>query len=148
MVWVLVNTSCSKTYGSIKWFCSDIEIKICDLVYFNKKDGSLAKRYQYEMIHEVEPNKDRLIHIILIKYRKHNENADRFSIRMVREVILIHPTDDLHLIEELGNAASTCVTVWNVKNIQHRQLWYLLLGFFGGVKWKNSLFWDEKELLH
>ena len=89
-----------------KWFQSSRDVKICDVVLFTKKDTSLANTYQYGMIHQLEPSKDGVIRNVVVKYRNHNENVDRFTIRAVRELVLIHPIDELHLMEELGNVAT------------------------------------------
>ena len=44
-----------------KWFRSDRDIKICDVVLFTKKDGSISTTYQYGMVHEIEPSRDGLM---------------------------------------------------------------------------------------
>ena len=81
---------------------------------FIKKDGSLANTYQYGMIHQLEQNKDDLIPKDAFKYHNHNESVDKFTTCAVRKLVLIHPIDELHLIEELGNIASTNGVAINV----------------------------------
>ena len=90
-----------------KWFRSDRDIKICDVVLFTKKEGSISSIYQYGMVHEIEPSKDGLIRRVVVKYRNHNESVDRFTTRAVRELVLIHPIDEVHLMEELGKMSTT-----------------------------------------
>ena len=90
-----------------KWFRSDRDIKICDVVLFTKKEGSISSIYQYGMVHEIEPKKDGLIRRVVVKYRNHNESVDRFTTRAVRELVLIHPIDEVHLMEELGKMSTT-----------------------------------------
>ena len=90
-----------------KWFRNDRDVKICDVILFNKNDGLFANTYQYGMIHEIEPSRDGLIRKVVVKYRNNNENVDRFTTRAVRELVLIHPVDEIHLMEELGNVATT-----------------------------------------
>ena len=90
-----------------KWFQSDRDIKICDIVLFIKKDSSIASTYQYGMVHEIDSSKDGLIRKVIVKYRNNNENVDRFTTRAVRELVLIHPIDKVHVMEELGRMATT-----------------------------------------
>ena len=59
------------------------------------------------MIHEIEPSKDGLIRKVVVKYRNNNENVDQFTTRAVREQVLIHPIDEVHIMEELGRMATT-----------------------------------------
>ena len=102
-----------------KWFQSDRDIKICDIVLFIKKDGSIASTYQYGMIHEIEPSKDGLIRKVVVKYRNNNENVDRFTTRAVRELVLIHPIDEVHIMEELGRMATTGSIVLLIDRIRN-----------------------------
>ena len=74
---------------------------------FTKKEGSLSSTYQYGMVHEIEPSKDGLIRRVVVKYRNNNENVDRFTTRAVRELVLIHPIDEVHMMEELGKMSTT-----------------------------------------
>ena len=59
------------------------------------------------MIHEIEPSRDGLIRKVVVKYRNSNENVDRFTTRAVRELVIIHLIDEVHLMEELGKMATT-----------------------------------------
>ena len=102
-----------------KWFQSDRDIKICDIVLFIKKDGSIASTYQYGMIHEIEPSKDGLIRKVVVKYRNDNENIGRFTTRAVHELALIHPIDEVHILEELGRMATTGSIVLLIDRIRN-----------------------------
>ena len=53
-----------------KWFCSDRDLKICDVVLFIKNEGSLVNAYQYGMVHEIELSRDGLIQKVVMKCRK------------------------------------------------------------------------------
>ena len=54
------------------------------------------------MIHEVLPSQDGIIQKVVVKYRNDQENVDRFTTHAVLELMLIHPVDELNLMEELG----------------------------------------------
>ena len=83
-----------------KWFQSSRDVKICDVVLFLKKDASLVNTFQYGMIHQLERSKDDLIRKVVVKYYSHNETVDRFTNCAVLEIVLIHPIDKFHLMEE------------------------------------------------
>ena len=55
------------------------------------------------MIHELKKSKDDKIRSVIVKYRNHNENIDRFTNRAVRELIVIHPVDELSIMTELAD---------------------------------------------
>ena len=105
-----------------KWFQSDRDLKICDIVLFTKKDGTLQSTYHYGMVNEIHPSKDGVIRKVVIKYRNENENVDRFTTRAVRDLILIHPADELNLMEELGRVASYSNLNFHMKNRQSGEL--------------------------
>ena len=44
-----------------KWFRSDRDVKICDVVLFTENEGSVVNTYQYGMVHEIELSRDGLI---------------------------------------------------------------------------------------
>ena len=78
-----------------KWFKDDFDLTVGDVVLFLKHDGQLSGVYQYGMIDEVKTSKDGKIRSAVVKYRNHNESVDRFTNRAVREIIMIHPVDEL-----------------------------------------------------
>ena len=85
-----------------KWFQSNCYIKVCDIVLFIKHESTITNKYQYGMIHEVLPSRDGIIQKVVVKYRNDQENVDRFTTHAVLELMLIHPVDELNLMEELG----------------------------------------------
>ena len=71
-------------------------------LFLKQKGSVISNNYHYGMIHEIIQSKDGIIRKVVVKYRNHNENTDRFTTRAVRELVMIHPIDELNLIEELG----------------------------------------------
>ena len=49
-----------------KWFSTDHDIKICDVVLFLKQDGVLSNSYQYGMVNEIVPSKDGIICKVIV----------------------------------------------------------------------------------
>ena len=82
-------------------------MKICAVVLFTKNEVSVVNTYQYGMVHEIELSRDGLICKVVIKYRNSSKNIDRFTTCAVRDLVLIHPVDEIHIMEELGNIATT-----------------------------------------
>ena len=100
-----------------KWFSTDRDIKICDVVLFLKHEGSMNNCYQYGMINEIVATRDGLIRKVVVIYRYNYENVDRFTTRAVRDLVLIHPVDEFNLMEELGKVAS--INDWNLRTKKH-----------------------------
>ena len=55
------------------------------------------------MIHEVKRGRDEKVRKVVVKYRNHNENFDRFTNRAVREIVVIHAVGELNILTELNN---------------------------------------------
>jgi hypothetical protein len=86
-----------------KWFKDDSDLKPGDVVLFLKEDGKMVSGvYQYGMVHEIKRSKDNKIRSAVIKYRNANEAVDRFTNRAVREIVVIHPVDELSILTELS----------------------------------------------
>ena len=100
-----------------KWFSIDHDIKICDVVLFLKQDGVLSNSYQYGMVNEIAPSKDGIIHKVIVQYRTHQENVDQYTTRSVHDLVFIHPTDELNLMEKLGKVASIANKEYEELNI-------------------------------
>ena len=73
---------------------------------FQKLDSVISLSYQYGMIESFELGKDGIIRKAKVKYRNHNENADRETFRSVRQLVIIHLVDELNLMRELGQVAN------------------------------------------
>ena len=93
-------------------------MKIRDVVLFTENEGSVVNTYQYGMVHEIELSRDGLIQKVVIKYRNSSKNIDHFTTRAVRDLVLIHPVDEIHIMEELGNIAATSSIVSYVDRIR------------------------------
>ena len=85
-----------------KWFKSDRDTKTGDVVLFLKSDKQFDKQYQYGIVANVKVSRDGKIREIEIEYLNHNENTKRRTIRGVRDVVVIHPVDELGIMQELS----------------------------------------------
>ena len=72
---------------------------------FLKQEKALCREYQFGMIKSVEVGRDGRIRVAVVKYRNHNENMDRETRRSVRQLVLIHPIEELDIHKELADMA-------------------------------------------
>ena len=89
-----------------KWFQTDRDVKVGDVILFSKKENQLSSTYQYGMISDLPRSSDDKIRKVTVRYRNSTEAADRFTNRAVRQLIVIHPVDELNMMEELGQIAT------------------------------------------
>ena len=88
-----------------KWYDNDRDLKIGDIVLFLKSEKEISNDYQYGMIADFQPSKDGKVRVVNVKYRNHSENIDRFTKRSSRQIVVIHPVDEINIIQELGKIA-------------------------------------------
>ena len=89
-----------------KWFISDRVTKAGDVVLFLKSDREFDRKYQYGMVKGVTVDKDGKIRKLEVEYRKSYENTKGVYVyRGTRDVVVIHPVDELGIILELGGIA-------------------------------------------
>ena len=100
-----------------KWFNSERDVKVGDVILFLKNEGNLNNTYQYGMIKDVEFSKDDKIRRVTIKYRNTNENTNRETRRAVRNIVMIHPVDETCIAQELGEMAMKAAMVYCVSSI-------------------------------
>ena len=89
-----------------KWFDSDTDVKVGDVVLFLKKDKEYAGNYQYGIVKELEVSKDGKTRKVIVEYVNSNEDVRRQTRRSVREIVVIHPIDELGIVRELGEIAT------------------------------------------
>ena len=88
-----------------KWFTSDTDIAVGDIVLFLKKEGELNSTYQYGRVSNAPRGRDGKIRKVTVTYRNYNEDVDRVTNRAVRELVMIHPCEEVNLLEEIGKVA-------------------------------------------
>ena len=97
-----------------KWFETNRHIAVGDVVLFSKSDKEFEHLYQYGMVTSVRASSDGLIRSVEITYQNHSENVKRVTTRGVRELIVIHPVEQLGISKELhdlatkSNSINTC----------------------------------------
>ena len=103
-----------------KWFDSDDDVKVGDVVLFLKKDKEYAGNYQYGIVKELEVSKDDKVRKVVVEYVNSNEDVRRQTRRSVRELVVIHPLDELGIVRELGEIATWVDMKRNVSSSCHQ----------------------------
>lgn len=88
-----------------KWFKVSHDLKEGDIVLFLKNESEISSTYQYGIIESVYRSRDGLIRKALVRYRNHNEQVDRTTFRAARGLVVIHGTDEINIMQELGEIA-------------------------------------------
>ena len=88
-----------------KWFKNDRNIAEGDVVLFSKSEKEFEDLYQYGIVKSVTPSKDGRIRKVEVEYQNSVEDFKRTTIRGVRDLIVIHPVDELGLSKELFDLA-------------------------------------------
>ena len=86
-----------------KWFNSSADLQVGDVILFLKSDKEFERLYQYGMIQKLKHSKDGLVREVVIEYQNNNESVKRSTTRGVREIVVIHPADELGIVRELNN---------------------------------------------
>ena len=84
-----------------KWFVSDRDICVCDVVLFVKSEQEFDRQYQYGIVVTAILSRDGLIRVVEIEYQNNAEDFKRRTKRGVRDVVVIHPIDEIGISEEL-----------------------------------------------
>ena len=90
-----------------KWFNSDSDPKLGDVVLFLKSEKEFEQIYQYGIITDRKLSRDGKIRELEIEYQNHFEKTKRRVSRGTREVVVIHPFQELGLMRELNILATS-----------------------------------------
>jgi hypothetical protein len=89
-----------------KWFETNTKIAIGDIVLISKSEKEFENLYQYGIVVSLHKDKDGLVRTVEIEYQNHNENVKRITKRGVREIVVIHPVEELGISKELYQLSS------------------------------------------
>ena len=85
-----------------KWYQSDHDPKIGDVILFLKSEKEFERKYQYGIITDIKVSRDGKIHQVEEEYQNYSEKSKRRTNRGTREVVVIHPVEELGLLRELN----------------------------------------------
>ena len=81
-------------------------MSIGDIVLFLKSEQEYDLQYQYGMLSQLCDTKDGHVRTVEIEYVNYKENTRRKTRRGVRNIVIIHPIEELDLYQELGEIFS------------------------------------------
>ena len=90
-----------------KWFRNDHDVAEGDVVLFSKSEKEFEDLYQYGIVKMVTHGKDGKIRKVEVEYQNPTEDCKRSTVRGVRDLIIVHPVDELGLSKELFDLAIT-----------------------------------------
>ena len=90
-----------------KWFVTDRHTCVGDIVLFLKSDKEFDQQYQYGMVVSISASRDGKIRTVTVQYQNHGENVKRSTTRSVRDLVVIHPVEELGIMKELDDLAKT-----------------------------------------
>ena len=100
-------TSCVPTLmHHPKWFKSDEDPRVGDIVLFLKSDKEFNKIYQFGIITDLKASRDGKIRQVEVQYQNYTEKVKRTTSRGTREIVVIHPFGELGLTRELNILAA------------------------------------------
>ena len=88
-----------------KWFRNHRNIAEGDVILFAKSEKEFEDLYQYGIVKSVNPSKDGRIRKVEVEYQNSSEDVKRTTVRGVRDLIVIHPVDELGLSKQLFDLA-------------------------------------------
>ncbi len=88
-----------------KWFETERSVRVGDVVLFRKSDKEFDNTYQYGIVESIVESSDGLVRVVEVQYQNFSENTKRTTKRGVRELVVIHPVDELSIQEELDDFA-------------------------------------------
>ena len=74
-----------------------------DVALFLKQESLLSKTYQYGTVVSVQQSSDGAIRKLKVKYRNENKNVDWETFGSVRQLVMIHPVNEIDIILEINN---------------------------------------------
>ena len=102
-IWLLSHVP--KLMDQPKWFQSDRDVMVGDIVLFLKQDSAICSEYRYGIVESVEHSRDGKIRKVQVRYRNHDEKTNRYTYRSARSLVVIHPAEEISVLEELGQIA-------------------------------------------
>ena len=69
---------------------------------FLKSEKEFDKQYQYGVISDLKVSRDGKIRQVEVEYQNFSESVKRRTTRGTRELVVIHPIDELALVRELN----------------------------------------------
>ena len=84
-----------------KWFVTERNICVGDVVLFLKSEQEFDRHYQYGIVIVTYESKDGIVRAVEVEYENSSENVKRTTKRGVRDLVVIHEVDEIGISAEL-----------------------------------------------
>ena len=92
-----------------KWFNHDTDLKVDDVVYFNKTTGALRSPWALGLVHEVDIGRDGLIRMVTVRYFNSTEpSKPQYTDRAVRSLVRLFHIDELSWAKDMDRVRYIC----------------------------------------
>ena len=88
-----------------KWFTTEYNISVGDIILFLKSEQEFDRQHQYGIVSKVTVGRDSVVRLVEISYKNHSENFRRTTKRGVRDLVVIHPIEEIRMSKELQEFA-------------------------------------------
>ena len=86
-----------------KWFRSDRDLEVGNLVYFQKDpDTAFETKWVIGIIDKVERSRDGLVRIVTVKYFNGLDKTPQFTKRTVRKLVKLWSVEDISLADDIA----------------------------------------------
>ena len=112
------STMIPKLMKSYKWYKTGEELKINDIVWFQKVESELSSKWTLGVITEVVKGKDGLVRRAMVKYQNSSEEVPRETDRAARSLIKLFNIDDQSWMEEMAEVEKL---VFDLQDIEAKE---------------------------
>ena len=84
-----------------KWFKDSPDLKIDDVVYFQKVENNLYSQWTVGQVDSLIKSKDQKIRRVVIRYHNASENVPRTTDRCVRSLVRLFNVEDAYFVRDL-----------------------------------------------
>ena len=88
-----------------KWFVTERNIAIGDVVLFLKSEKEFDLQYQFGIVVKTLVGKDGVVREVEVEYQNANETTKRRTTRGARDLVVIHQVDEIGISKELAELA-------------------------------------------
>ena len=98
-----VDTYVPRLLEQKKWFKSDKDLMVDDVVIFQKEESAMGpKDWTMGVVDEAIKSRDDLVRRVIIRYQNHNEEQTRYTERSVRKIVKLFNIEDEELQDDLA----------------------------------------------
>ena len=86
-----------------KWFKSSPELKVNDVIFFQKVASDMNSVWTVGQVDSVTRSKDGVIRRVTVRYHNHGDTSAKYTDRAVRSLVKLFSLDDNYFIEDMAH---------------------------------------------